>query len=484
MAVDNSYMYMCVSCRRSVYSDEGFEEGSLVEEEAGLSDLDGLSDVDPAEVSDAPLTGSIGYSDNFDVPEMPSDEEGADAPGKAPKTRRARSADGSAADDDSVNSDDLLAFLSDSEQGGSSDDGAPRAAGGRRLSVKERVDKILSPKVKSHAHVVRLEEDRSAARKMSVLDTDVGDFRSALIDALSAKPAKKVVPKPSPPKQLEKSVVAVRRNDFHSNLMHTEHVVRKQLATALKKIQVQSRENEVLLRRLDNSESLESFERLRRQLEEKEEQVEKLELDIRHLQFVRRTQEKVLIETSRDMHEENDPETSAVGEVRALTARLASMRSSLEDARNREKLAVRKYEQLRKKHRKLNKKHTKLKTDHSILSSREGSLFTIAESSDVNTALDGDSAFAASVDERDGAGGFPGSGSMIDMSVLEEEKSRWELEMKSVRKNAASQKSVYLSEVALLRSELQQSEKLRQDALDELTTREKQARVQVCAICL
>lgn len=458
---------------RSVYNDDGSEEDGSLEDyhRQYLSDADSEG---PAEDPNGDLEGSMDYSANFDLPEISSDEEDA-----AKKKQRPRHITSKADDDDeSVNSDDLMAFFSDSNRDSDEEefDGSKGKTRGRRQSLKEKVDAILSPRVKTHAHVVKVEEERSTARKLSVLDTDVGDFRSALIDALSSKPEKRVVVKKSPLKLPDRHAVVVKKNEFHSNLQHSEHVVRKQLATALKKIHFQSRQNELLLRRLDNSESIDSFERLRRQLEERERVIERLELDNKHLQSVQRAQEKMLLDASKDMHDdEADPETSALAEVRSLTARLSSMRGSLDDARLREKKITGKYEQLRKKYRRLNKKHAKLSTDHSLLTSREGSLYTITETAET-VALDGESIFAASVDDTEARGG---SHSLVEISVFEEEKSKWELEVKSIKKNAASQKSMFLSEIALLKSDLQKSEKLKQDALEELAMREKQARVQV-----
>lgn len=442
--------------------------------------MDRFSDAEVQEEEARPARVSTGSGDS-DMPEMSSDED------ERPKSKSVRSstttkrkpnsAKPENEDNNSVDSDDLMAFLSDSDAESAAGD-SPSGRGNRRQSVKERVDAILAPRVRPHAQVLRAEESRSAARKLSVLDTDVGDFRSALIDALSSKPVKRVVIH-SPPKQPDRSAVIVKKNEFHLSLQHSEHVVRKQLVTALKKIQVQSRENEILLRRLDNSESLEAFEKLRRQLEEQERTIERLEMDNKHLQLVQRSQERLLLDASKEMHEENDSDATAQAEVRSLTARLSSMRAMLEETRARERSTGRRFEQLRKKYKKLNRKHNKLKADHSVITSREDSLYTITEGSETGgqpLSLEGGSLFAASTDDIDARVDLH---SAADMSLLEEEKSKWELQMKSMRKNVASQRSVYVSELSLLKNELQNSEKLRQDAVDELVAREKQARVQV-----
>ncbi len=351
-------------------------------------------------------------------------------------------------------------------------------------------------KVEERKPAYPMPETASVNRKSSLVN-DVTDLKSALMDALKPKKPKKVVVV-EPPKE-EKKFVVVPQNKFHQNRIHAEHVVRRQLTTALKKIQGYVKENQALLERLDKSESLEEYQKLQSRVEEQEAAIEALRQSNKYLAEVQRNQEKMLMETRPDVRDARPTETSGLTEVRGLKTRLAKIKQILGETRQREKTALQVNEKLKKKIKRLKQRLARATAGQpqqdegaspgssTVLSGRGGDTFDNAH--ELRNSLQDESTFtAAREDARGGAdkrgvedslGAESVAVTLVEPSAYELEKSQWEKKFSSMQRSVVSQKSFYSAEIARLKGELAKCSSERDELSDELRNRERQAQVQV-----
>lgn len=414
--------------------------------------------------------------------------------------------------DDDEKSQDEVGTVDKSDQGSDdfdfsdSDDSSTTK---QRKKDKAQAAKATTTKkkVEEKKPIYSVPESVSTNRRSSLVN-DVTDLKSALMDALKPKKPKKVVVV-EPPKD-ERKIVVVPQNKFHQSRIHAEQVVRRQLTTALKKIQVYVKENQTLLERLDKSESLEEFQKLQSRVEEQETVIETLRQSNKYLGEVQRNQEKMLMETRPDARDARPAETSGLTEVRGLKTRLAKIKQILGETRQREKASLQVNEKLKKKIKRLKQKLIRATAgqpaddatspgNSTVLSGRGGDTFdSVSESRvaagahELRATLQDESTFTAAredvrgIDHRRGAEDSLGADSvavtLMEPSEYELEKSQWEKKFSSMQRSVVSQKSYFSAEIARLKGELAKCASERDELSDELRNRERQAQVQLALV--